>query len=122
MKPSAFVGLSAVCLAMVLFSVLASAQSNPLPLGQVNLPVKSASCPSGFATGSACYSSTITCPGTAEIGFTYGVVNPGGTAGTVVFFNGDDGTIPGFTQYVAAYTPPTHDYQTVQVAWGSAWE
>lgn len=122
MKSRAFLGLSVVCLAIVVCSALAGAQSNPLPLGQVNLPVKSVPCSAGFANGAACYSSTISCPGTADIGFTYGLVNPGGTDGTVVFFNGDDGRTPGFTQYVTAYTPPTHNYQTVQVAWGTAWE
>lgn len=122
MKSPAVIGLFAVCVAPVLFSAGAKAQSNPLPLGQVILPVKSVRCSAGFANGAACYTSTINCPGTAEIGFTYGVVNPGGTDGTIVFFNGEDGTTPGFTQYVTAYTPPTHNYQTVQVAWETAWE
>lgn len=121
MKTPAFMSFAMLFL-VVLFSALSSAQSNPLPLGQVNLPVKSVRCSAGFADGAACYTSTISCPGTVDIGFTYGVVNPGGTDGTIVFFNGDDGRTPGFTQYVTAYTPPAHNYQTVQVAWETAWE
>ena len=122
MKLRSLVGVSALAFSIILGAVSAAAQSKILPLGHVNLPVKTVGCTADFATGSTCYTSTITCPDTSDIGFTYGVVNPGGTQGTVVFFNGDDGTVPGFTQYVAAYTPPYNDFQTVQVAWGTAWE
>ena len=111
-----------LCLAVFFCSAWATAQSTQLPLGQVNVPVNSVACPPSFGAGTACYGSTVTCPNTADIGFIYGVVNPGGKDGTVVFFNGDDGTIPGFSQYVAAYTPPLHDYQTAQVVWETAWE
>jgi hypothetical protein len=122
MKNVPFGILSVVCLAIILCSTGVTAQSNRLPLGQVNLPVRSVTCPLGFGSGTSCFGSTITCPGTLDIGFTYGIVNPGGKDGTVVFFNGDDGTIPGFAQYIAAYTPPFHDFQTAQVVWASAWE
>jgi hypothetical protein len=114
--------LAGACLAIALCCGSASAQSITLPLGQVNLPIKSVSCPSGYDTGTACYTSTISCPSTDEIGFIYGVYNAGGTDGTVVFFNGDDGEQPGFTQYISSYTPPFHNYQTVQAIWLSPWE
>jgi len=76
----------------------------------------------GFSAGTACFSSTVSCPGTLDIGFTYGLVNRGGTEGTVVFFNGQYGTTVGFSQYVSALTPPKHDFQTVQVIWATPWE
>ena len=122
MKIGTLATLAAIALAMILTSGGAQAQSKQLPLGQVNLPVKSVSCPTGYDEGTACYSSTVTCPNTVDIGFTYGVVNPGGTQGTVVFFNGDNGTTVGFKQYVNAYTPPENNFQTVQVIWQTAWE
>jgi hypothetical protein len=113
--------LLAVTLAIFLFSGGLHAQTK-LALGQVNLPVRSVTCPEGYGTGTACYSSTLTCPETQEIGFTYGVVNKNGKQGTIVFFNGDYGTTPGFENYVAKYTPPAQDFQTVQVIWSTAWE
>lgn len=122
MKNKAFAALGLMCLAMIFGSVWADAQSKPRPLGRVNLPVDSVTCPSGFDTGTACYSSTVSCPNTLDIGFTYGVVNRGGTDGTIVFFNGQYGTTVGFAAYVPAYTPPQHDFQTVQVIWATAWE
>ena len=122
MKYWAFTSLSVICLAFIFTSVLAGAQSNPLPVGQVNLPVKPVRCSAEFAAGSACYTSTVTCPRSLDVAFTYGVANVGGTDGTVVFFNGEDGTVPGFTQYVLAYTPPSRNFQTVQVAWATPWE
>jgi hypothetical protein len=108
-------------LAIFLFSQCAFAQSNQLPLGKMT-PVTSVTCPDGFNAGTACYSGSVSCPDTLDIGFTYGVVNPTGQAGTIIFFNGDDGTTVGFTQYVDAYTPPAHEFQTVQVIWASPWQ
>jgi hypothetical protein len=113
--------LFAVSTAIFIFSGMLHAQTQ-LSLGQVNLPVRSVACPDGFADGTACYSSTLTCPQTDEIGFTYGIVNKNGKQGTIVFFNGDYGTTPGFQDYVAKYTPPAQDFQTVQVIWSTAWE
>jgi hypothetical protein len=114
--------LAAACLAFALSSSRAHAQNNALPLGQVRQPVEPAACPGGFVNGTRCYTSSVSCPDTVDIGFTFGVVNPGGNAGTIVFFNGEDGTTPGFTQFISAYTPPANDFQTVQVAWATPWE
>ena len=110
------------CVAIILCSGWAHAQSKPLPLGEVSLPVKSVTCPNGFDVGTSCYSSSVSCPDTNDIDFTYGVVNPGGKDGTIVFFSSGDGTTVSFSQYVQAYTPPTHNYQTVQVMWETPWE
>jgi hypothetical protein len=122
MKNQPSTAFSFACVAIFLFSGWVYAQSNALPLGQVNTPVRSVACPDGFGDGTACYSSTISCPETNDIGFTYGIVNRNGKQGTIVFFNGGNGTTPGFSQYIAAYTPPAQDFQTVQVIWSSVWE
>jgi hypothetical protein len=122
MKNQPSTTFSLACLTIFLLSGCVYAQSNTLPLGQVNPPVKSVACPGGFAEGARCYSSTISCPDTEDIGFTYGIVNPSGKQGTIVFFNGEDGNTPGFSQYIAEYTPPAQNFQTVQVTWSTAWE
>jgi hypothetical protein len=116
-----FLLLLAVCVAFSSCPEQVRAQST-LPLGQVNLPVRSVGCQSGFGSDAACYTSTVSCQGTQDIGFTYAVTNRGGKDGTVVFFSGFDGTLPDFTAYVPLYTPPAHNFQTVQVVWSSAWE
>jgi hypothetical protein len=65
------------------------------------------------------------------LSFTFGYVNPTTPTvqGTIVFFNGSDGTdpagdstgnTPGETQYIADYL--SAGYQTVQVAWSQPWE
>ncbi len=112
---------ASACLIVVLSPGLAGAQSQ-LSLGHVNVPVERVTCPPGVGPGSSCYGSTVSCPNTLDIGFTYAVVNPHGADGTVVFFNGGDGTTMGFATYVAAYTSPPQNFQTVQVAWASPWE
>jgi len=122
MKSSALVILAVACLVVILYSGSATSQSNTLPLGQVDPQIQGVECPAGFFPGTDCYATTVTCRDTLELGFTYGVTNPGGRQGTIVFFNGDEGTTPGFLKYVAAYTPPLNDFQTVQVAWDTAWE
>ncbi|HEY1658906.1 MAG TPA: hypothetical protein VGG14_11205 [Candidatus Sulfotelmatobacter sp.] len=121
MRNPALVVLTGVCSAIIFCSAWAHAQST-LPLGQVNGPVRSVSCPEGFDRGTACYSGTVSCPDTADLGFVYGVTNPKGSKGTIVFFNGQDGTSPGFQEFVGAYTSPSNNFQTVQVAWDTAWE
>src|ERR1039458_6745724 len=71
MKNLALAALAAICLAISLGTGSAYAQSNPLPLGKVNQPVKSVTCPDGFDSGTACHASTVSCPDTLDIGFTY---------------------------------------------------
>ena len=122
MKNWTLVAHAAICIAITFCCGSVHAQSNPLPLGKVNQPVKSVTCPNGFDAGTDCYGGTVSCQGTLDIAFTYGVLNPGGKDGTIVFFTSGDGTTAGFSQYVQAYTPPTHDFQTVQVAWETPWQ
>jgi hypothetical protein len=109
----------------IAFVALAQAEVQ-LPLGQVNNFVTDQNCPSvaggPFPSGTVCYSGTVgSCSGTAAIGFTYGVLNTGGGAsGTIVFFNGADGTglDPAFN--VDAVTYNDMGFQTVEVVWQSA--
>jgi hypothetical protein len=121
-QPFPIVLFAGLCRLVVFCSGFAVAQSTPLPLGQVNTPVRPIACPEGFARGTACYTASVSCPNTLDLEFTYGVTNPSGRQGTIVFFNGQDGTAPGFGQYVAAYTSSAHNFQTVQVIWSTAWE
>lgn len=121
MRNPASVILVGICVLIISCSGWTFAQST-LPLGHVNGPVRSVSCPEGFDRGTACYSSTVSCPDTSDLGFVYGVTNPRGSRGTIVFFNGQDGTTPGFEQFVEAYTSPANNFQTVQVVWDTAWE
>jgi hypothetical protein len=120
MRNPALAILAGICAGIVLCSTLAQAQSNQLPLGRVNGPVRSVSCPDGFAQGSACYAGTVSCADTNDLGFVYGVSNPRGSRGTIVFFNGGDGTTAGFQQFVEMYV--NSNFQTVQVVWDTPWE
>ncbi len=79
-----------------------------------------------------CFSATLTgCASDDNNNFTFGYLSPtaGTVNGTIVFFNGSDGTdpagdstgnTPGETQYVSDYLAA--GYQVVQVAWSFAWE
>jgi hypothetical protein len=122
MRGWTFSAQAVVWAALIFCSAWAFAQATPLPLGKVNQPVKSISCPSGFDVGAKCYGSSVSCPSTVDIDFTYGVQNQGGKDGTVVFFTSGDGTSVGFSQYVQAYTQQPNDFQTVQVAWETPWQ
>jgi hypothetical protein len=76
-------------------------------------------CGSGFAANSQCSQATISCPGTADLKFTYGV-KPGTGAGTIVIYNGAAGITAGGANYVASFNPA--GFTTVQVAWATDWQ
>jgi hypothetical protein len=93
----------------------------PLPTGIVRTPLTPLNpCPNGFAGNAMCVTSQIRCPNTSDIDFYY-AYTPAAQGvtfrGTIVFFNGSDGTSIGFGQYVSAYTAA--GYETVQVVWGT---
>jgi hypothetical protein len=68
----------------------AQAQRAPLPLGTVTNVSRLSSCPAGFFAGMTCYQARMSCPNTAEIGFTYGAKEPAGAAkGTIVLLEGN---------------------------------
>lgn len=112
-------------------SISSHAQA-PLSLGSVaNFGLTQGGCPNGFNPTTTCYSGTIQgCTNggvtVVPIDFTYGVLNAGSTKGTIVFFNGSDGTDIGFNTDAQAYS--TAGFQTIQVIWQSlgagpsAWE
>jgi hypothetical protein len=64
------------------------------PIGKIT-NVKTVVCPAGFAAGSSCEHQTIeSCPYTTEIGVTIGTKAPAASKGTIVLFNGSNGTQP----------------------------
>lgn len=118
--------LFAVLSSLFLFAALAAAQSPRLPLGAVIQARPLSHCPQGYYPGATCYEATVTCPGSVDLGVTYGYVNPAGIQrGTIVFFSEGKGTQPDSgsptrsnleTKYIEA------GYQIVQTAWQAAWE
>jgi hypothetical protein len=107
------------------------AQYGTLPIGQIT-NVQAEGCPtSQWYPGTQCYSATISCPNVSTINLTFGYVNPSTTPsnGTIVFFNGSDGTapagdatgsVPGETTFVTDYLAA--GYQIVQIAWANPWQ
>jgi hypothetical protein len=81
--------------------------------------ITSVSCASGFAPNSKCSQATISCPGTANLQFTYGV-QQGTGAGTIVIYNGAAGITAGGSNYVASFN--SSGFTTVQVAWATDWQ
>lgn len=97
----------------------AQAPYTPLPLGTV-INVASTTCPPGYASGTSCFSATVTCPSTVNLGFIYGEIGSG-SAGTIVIFNGGAGDKgPGGTNFAADYV--NKGFNVVQVVWNTAWE
>jgi hypothetical protein len=117
----------------------AHAQYGPLSVGTWTKPVSSTTCTatSWFSYGTNyenCFTMTISCNNAQPLGLTFGYLSPAGIIqgpvnGTVVFFNGGDGTDPAgdatgtpsselnmATQYF------TQGYEVVQLAWNSPWE
>ena len=76
-------------------------------------------CGSGFAANSQCSQATISCPGTVNLQFTYGV-KQGTGAGTILIYNGAAGVNAGGANYVASLNPA--GFTTVQVAWATDWQ
>jgi hypothetical protein len=97
----------------------------PGALGSVNNVTPLSPCPTGpggYAAGMSCFQATVSCPNTADIGVTYGVMAPASTArGTVFFHGGGDGTEPqDITDFADVYSAA--GYSLVQMAWASKWE
>jgi len=81
--------------------------------------ITSVACGSGFAANSQCSQATISCPGTANLQFTYGV-KQGTGAGTIVIYNGAAGVIAGGANYVPSFN--SAGFTTVQIAWAADWQ
>lgn len=74
-----------------------SAQTAPLPLGQVTVTFQMNSCPGSFYQGNGttnpavCYGANVSCPSANPIGLTFSYINgnaPNAAKGTIVLFNG----------------------------------
>lgn len=105
------------------FTAWAFAQSSPLPLGTISDVRSAPSCPVGYATGASCFTAMVSCPNTLDLPFTFGYENPqqgGAMSGTIVFFNGADGTVPGGSEFATALLQA--GYRLVQINWDTAWE
>jgi hypothetical protein len=114
--------IAVLLLAIAASSTAVHAQRAPLPLGTVQDVVELASCPTGYVAGMTCFEAQMSCPGTANIGFTYGVENPAGTlAGTIVFLEGGAGkNESGSQNFLQQYLK--NGFRIVQMTWQSAWE
>jgi hypothetical protein len=95
-------------------SVCAFAQ---LPLGSVS-NVARATCASGFATGATCYSATLSCPKTDDIGVTWGTTGAG--PGRIVFIFGNGATLPGGADLAQEYNDA--GLALTQITFASDWE
>jgi hypothetical protein len=108
---------ASVLLAVVVLHIGSAAQTNPLPLGSVS-NISAVKCTSEF-NSSACYQATVSCPKTANIEVMWGITGSG-TNGTVVFLNGNGGTIPYGSSFQPRYTQA--GLASIEVAWNTQWE
>jgi hypothetical protein len=120
MKIQLIPALVAAFLMSSIAALRANAQRAPLPLGSVK-QVVSSTCPSGFLAGMNCFSAQISCPDTADIGFTYGVEGPDvAEKGTIVFLEGGSGTSDtSSVEYSGKYLDA--GFRIVQFVWDSPW-
>jgi hypothetical protein len=95
-------------------SICAFAQ---LPLGSVS-NVARASCTEGFAPGATCYTATVSCPKTVDIGVTWGTKGTG--ASRIVFILGNGGTQPGGADLAQEYNDA--GFALTQITFASDWE
>jgi hypothetical protein len=117
--------LIAASIAMIACVGASSHQSPPPPppnlLGSVSGATTLPTCPDGFSAGETCYSATVSCPSTADIQVTFGVLTPAGAPnGTIAFFIGGGGTVPAGGEYITSYA--ANGFQTVEVVWDTDWE
>jgi hypothetical protein len=74
-----------------------------------------------------CFEATVSCPGTDNIGVTFGYVGPTVAPtpqGTIVFFSGGSGTTPAAPgEDILSYSDNyVQNFTIIYVAWASAWE
>jgi hypothetical protein len=104
---------------LFLTAVEGHCQTNPLPLGTVSNVQSVSSCLTGFASGASCWTATVSCPPLPDIVVTFGIKGTA-TKGTVIFVNGDGGTLPYGQPYVAPYG--NAGLSSVQLAFATSWE
>lgn len=107
-----------------------TAQTAPLPLGQVTL-VSQMTCPSSFYQGSGanpavCYSAQVSCPSTNFIPLTFSYINgnaPNTAKGTIVLFNGGGGGMTMTDNNSSTASDYANaGYAVVQTSWAGDWE
>jgi hypothetical protein len=90
--------------AIILFAFLSTLSLAQDSLGKVT-NVRSVACPSGFAVGSSCQHLTIaSCPNTNDTGLTVGTKTAAASKGTIMLFNGSNGTRPMSGPFVKDYS------------------
>jgi hypothetical protein len=90
-----------------------------LPLGTVSDVQALSTCPTGFPASAQCSQATVSCPATANIGVTYGIVPTAGTPkGTIIFQAGSGGTNP-FNLNIFKSAFSDAGYTQAVVAWGT---
>jgi hypothetical protein len=104
-------------LTVLVLNIGSVAQTSPLPLGKVS-NISSVQCTSQFDS-SACYQATVSCPQTANLGVMWGITGSGAN-GTVVFLNGNGGTIAYGSSFQPRYTQA--GLASIEVAWDTDWE
>lgn len=125
--------LSVASLALSALATHALAQTAPLPYGTLYGSLStfsSSNCTGGgWAPGMQCATGTMQCDPSLyvdNLGFTIGYATPASPTGTVVAFNGGDGTAPGSAVSHEVDTLQYYlgkGFEVVQVAWNSpGWE
>jgi hypothetical protein len=122
-----------IALLLLLGAILAVAPRAPaqsMPIGTIHsftdpYPCSADRNATKFYAGMTCQDATVSCPGAADLGLTFGYIVPSVPKGTIVMFSGGGGTAPtedgdNIPIYASAYTA---DHVVVQLEWdGSAWQ
>lgn len=102
------------------------ASGGSLPLGNMIINFGPGTCQGGqWLPEMKCYSGEITgCPNVDGISFNYGVAQPSGAVGVIVYFEGGDGTtaIAEEAEYNMLEYYYGRGYAVVAIQWGSAWQ
>jgi len=104
-------------LIVVVFALSLSAAAQ-LPLGSVG-NVQPTLCPTGFVTGAACSTATVSCPDEPDIQITFGTYGKP-TNGTVILLNGNGGTVPAGSGVASAYKKA--GLSLIQFVFATFWE
>jgi ABC-type transport system substrate-binding protein len=108
-----------------------TAQTAPLPFGQVTVTFQMNSCPASFYQGSGtnpavCYGANVSCPAANPVGLTFSYINgnaPNAPIGTIVLFNSGGGEMTMMDNNDSmASDYATAKYAVVQTSWATDWE
>ena len=89
---------------VILFASITTLAAAQNPLGKIT-NIQTVACPAGFAAGSTCQHLTIaSCANTNDTGVTIGTKSAPASKGTIVLFNGSNGTRPMSGPFVRDYS------------------